>query len=140
MNEYLETAIRLLCEGGVFFFLAKTFLRTKEQKGVDVANMVSETSKAFKETLDNVMNYNKEVISELRGDAEIRKARYDELQGEYRKLSLKLENNENDRSKMEMLLSEAYTCKHLRGKSYESCPIISGNCKRIADKCKSCAK
>lgn len=124
--------------GSVGALLVDRFLRTREQKGSDTADMVTKISEAFDRTLETTMRYSQEVIDKMKQDDERSEARYRELELRYDKLERRFDEKEADRERLKMIVGKAVTCKHLRSGRNDDCPVIRENQKRLAAKCRTC--
>lgn len=79
---------------GVLGMLAGRFLRTREQKGSDMADMLTKISEAFEKTLATTMKYSTDVIEKMRTDEDRSESRYRELEGRCLKLEQRLEDRD----------------------------------------------
>lgn len=130
----------LLGGGGVIYLIVDRFFRTKEQKGQDAAQMISQVSDAFSKTLDTVMQYSTEVIEKMKKDEEHSEARYRELETRYDKLEKRFDMEEVDHELLKNIVGKAVNCPLLKDKKNEDCPVIRENQKRMNHKCKNCGK
>lgn len=123
---------------GVLGMLAGRFLRTREQKGSDMADMLTKISEAFEKTLATTMKYSTDVIEKMRTDDERSEARYRELEARCMKLEQRLEDREADRELLKSIVNEAVNCKFLKSGRNDECPVIRENQKRLKARCKKC--
>lgn len=124
---------------GLLGMLAGRFLRTREQKGSDSAEMIAKVADAFEKTLATTMTYSTQVIEKMRADNDVSEARYHALELRFAKLEVRVEESEADRDLLKSIVNEAVTCKHLKDGRNEDCPVIRGNNKRLKARCRKCA-
>lgn len=137
--------LALLSQGGVLYLLADRFLRTKEQKGGAVAQMMSQMSDACSKTLETVTTYTQKVIDSMRLDRErddhryaVLEKRYDQQEARYERLEAKFEEAEEDRELMKTIINGAVNCTYLKTGDNKDCPVIKANQKRLSQRCKTC--
>lgn len=128
----------ILGGGGVVYLLIDRFVRTKEQKGVDSATMISQVSDAFSKTLETVMQYSTEVIEKMKKDEEHSEARYRDLENRYDKLEKRFDYEEQDHELLKNIVGKAVNCPLLKDNKNDDCPVIKENQKRMTTKCKMC--
>lgn len=128
----------ILGGGGVVYLLIDRFVRTKEQRGVDSATMISQVSDAFSKTLETVMQYSTEVIEKMKKDEEHSEARYRDLESRYEKLEARFDYEEQDHELLKNIVGKAVNCPLLKDKKNDDCPVIRENQKRMSNKCKVC--
>ena len=138
METLLPWGGLVLGGGGVIYLLIDRFARTKEQKGVDSATMISQVSDAFSKTLETVMQYSTEVIEKMKKDEEHSEARYRDLESRYGKLEARFDYEEQDHELLKNIVGKAVNCPLLKDKKNDDCPVIRENQKRMSNKCKVC--
>lgn len=138
METLLQWGGLVLGGGGVIYLLIDRFARTKEQKGVDSAIMISQVSDAFSKTLETVMQYSTEVIEKMKKDEEHSEARYRDLESRYDKLEARFDYEEQDHELLKNIVGKAVSCPLLKDKKNDDCPVIRENQKRMSNKCKVC--
>lgn len=138
MEMLLQWGGLVLGGGGVIYLLIDRFARTKEQKGVDSATMISQVSDAFSKTLETVMQYSTEVIEKMKKDEEHSEARYRDLESRYDKLEARFDYEEQDHELLKNIVGKAVNCPLLKDKKNDDCPVIRENQKRMSNKCKVC--
>lgn len=139
MDTWLQWITVIFGAGGVGYLLIDRFARTREQKGSDSADMESKISDAFDKTLQTTMRYSQEVIDKMKQDDERNERRYKELEVRYAKLETRFDEKEADREYLKEIVSRSVECKFLKEGHNNECPVLRGNQKRLAAKCKSCS-
>lgn len=134
--EWFDIIQTISVSGGVLYLLVDRFVRTKEQRGSDAAQMVQQVSDAFSKTLNTVMTYSQDVIEKMRENDVREEKRHQQTERRCEQLEQRFAEVAEDNELLKTVVNEAVNCKYLRAGNNKDCPVLTKNQKRLSARCK----
>lgn len=135
--EWLDILQKTIISGGVVYLLVDRFVRTKEQRGSDAAQMIKQVAEAFEKTLATVTTYTQSVIEKMREDNDRDDRRHLQTEKRCEQLETQMAELSEDNESLKTIVDKAPSCKFLKTGNNKDCPVITENQKRLKARCKA---
>jgi cell shape-determining protein MreC len=129
-----------LVSGGVLYLLVDRFVRTREQRGSDAAQMIKQVAEAFEKTLGTVTTYSQDVIEKMREDRRSEDKRHEQTERRCSQLEKRLEELAAENELLKAIFNQAFGCKFIKTGNNKDCPVLTENQKRMKARCKAACK